>query len=62
MVSRMREMWPGNSDDQNELINLVQRNQRLSMVRKIKTLSQTLLTDKILTIFSCNKTTLTEQI
>lgn len=31
MVSRMREMWPGNGDDQNELLNLVQRN-RMSMV------------------------------
>lgn len=25
MVSRMREMWPGNSDEQTDLLNLVQR-------------------------------------
>lgn len=31
MVSRMREMWPGNGDEQNDLLNLVQRN-RMSMV------------------------------
>lgn len=31
MVSRMREMWPGNGDEQNDLLNLVQRN-RISMV------------------------------
>lgn len=31
MVSRMREMWPGNTDDQNDLLNLVQRN-RMSLV------------------------------
>lgn len=31
MVSRMREMWPGNSDEQTELLNLVQRG-RIPMV------------------------------
>lgn len=31
MVSRMREMWPGNNDEQSDLLNLVQRN-RISMV------------------------------
>lgn len=34
MVSRMREMWPGNTDDQNDLLNLVQRN-RMSMVGSV---------------------------
>ncbi|CRK90913.1 CLUMA_CG004602, isoform A [Clunio marinus] len=32
MVSRMREMWPGNTDEQNDLLNLVQRN-RISMMQ-----------------------------
>lgn len=34
MVSRMREMWPGNGDEQNDLLNLVQRG-RISMVNII---------------------------
>lgn len=38
MVSRMREMWPGNGDEQNDLLNLVQRN-RISMVSKANHLS-----------------------
>jgi hypothetical protein len=35
MVSRMREMWPGNGDDQNDLLSLVQRN-RMSMVSRMQ--------------------------
>jgi hypothetical protein len=35
MVSRMREMWPGNGDDQNDLLSLVQRN-RMSMVSRLE--------------------------
>ncbi|CAO1393730.1 unnamed protein product [Diamesa hyperborea] len=30
MVSRMREMWPGNSDEQTDLLNLVQRQRMIS--------------------------------
>lgn len=33
MVSRMREMWPTGSDEQNDLLNLVQRS-RMSMVKE----------------------------
>lgn len=38
MVSRMREMWPTGNEDQNDLLNLMQRSRMSSMVKleKIK--------------------------
>lgn len=34
MVSRMREMWPGNSDEQTDLLNLVQRQRMVCYSQK----------------------------
>jgi hypothetical protein len=58
MVSRMREMWPGATDDQNELLNLVSRGRIPSLVSLV---AQSLIKQSLISIMFFKKLTVTRR-